>query len=135
MFAPYTRAGLVFACQEARYAITINWSFNLKILAIFAHPDDETMLCGGLLALASSTGHSVHVVSATRGEGGDLGSRPCAAGLRPEQYAHRNWPALRGLWVAGSCHLWIMSTLWLARKMNYSHLQLMRLNSLPAWPR
>jgi LmbE family N-acetylglucosaminyl deacetylase len=59
-----------------RYLITTNWSFNLKILAIFAHPDDETMLCGGLLALASSTGHSVHVVSATRGEGGDLGSPP-----------------------------------------------------------
>lgn len=46
------------------------------LLAFFAHPDDEAFACGGTLAAAASRGHTVHVVSATRGEqGGDPGRR------------------------------------------------------------
>lgn len=45
----------------------------MNILAFFAHPDDETMLAGGVLALLAHNGFSVHYLCATRGEGGELG--------------------------------------------------------------
>lgn len=51
----------------------------MKILAFFAHPDDETMLCGGTLAALAEQGHAVHILLATRGEGGELGDPPLAA--------------------------------------------------------
>lgn len=48
----------------------------MNILVFFAHPDDETMLCGGLLAILSKSGHDVHYLSCTRGEGGECGIPP-----------------------------------------------------------
>jgi LmbE family N-acetylglucosaminyl deacetylase len=48
----------------------------VNILAVFAHPDDETMLCGGVLALLAQNGQVVHYLSATRGEGGEVGEPP-----------------------------------------------------------
>lgn len=47
-----------------------------SVLMIGAHPDDETMLTGGTLALLSSQGVQVHILCATRGEGGELGEPP-----------------------------------------------------------
>jgi LmbE family N-acetylglucosaminyl deacetylase len=38
------------------------------VLGVFAHPDDETYLCGGLMALARDAGDRVICVTATRGE-------------------------------------------------------------------
>ncbi len=49
---------------------------SLTILAFFAHPDDETMLCGGTLALLAESGAAVHYLCATRGEGGEVGDPP-----------------------------------------------------------
>jgi N-acetylglucosamine malate deacetylase 2 len=49
---------------------------NLSVLAFFAHPDDETMLCGGTLALLAEKGAKIHVLIATRGEGGEMGEPP-----------------------------------------------------------
>lgn len=46
---------------------------TLEVIAFFAHPDDETMLCGGTLALLAAQGARVHIVIATRGEGGEMG--------------------------------------------------------------
>ena len=46
----------------------------MNILAFFAHPDDETMLAGGTLALLAELGSKVHFLSATRGEGGETGN-------------------------------------------------------------
>ncbi len=46
------------------------------VLVIGAHPDDETMLAGGTLALLSSQGWRVHILCATRGEGGESGDPP-----------------------------------------------------------
>jgi LmbE family N-acetylglucosaminyl deacetylase len=40
------------------------------VLAVFAHPDDETYLCGGLMARAIRAGDRVVCVTATRGEQG-----------------------------------------------------------------
>ncbi len=45
----------------------------MNVLAFFAHPDDETMLAGGILALLARQGVQVHYLSATRGEGGEVG--------------------------------------------------------------
>lgn len=48
----------------------------MNVLSFFAHPDDETMLAGGVLALLASAGAQVHYLSATRGEGGEAGEPP-----------------------------------------------------------
>ena len=48
----------------------------MNILAFFAHPDDETMLAGGTLAFLAQKGALVHYLSATRGEGGEVGDPP-----------------------------------------------------------
>jgi LmbE family N-acetylglucosaminyl deacetylase len=50
----------------------------MKVLTAFAHPDDETMLIGGTLAMLSARGARLHILSATRGEGGELGEPPLA---------------------------------------------------------
>lgn len=42
------------------------------LLAVLAHPDDETFGTGGTLAYYSSIGVEVHLVCATRGEVGDV---------------------------------------------------------------
>ena len=47
-----------------------------SLLCLVAHPDDETVLCGGTLALLSERGVDVHVVCLTRGEGGEMGEPP-----------------------------------------------------------
>ncbi len=48
----------------------------MNVLAFFAHPDDETMLAGGTLALLARAGWQVHYLCATRGEGGEAGEPP-----------------------------------------------------------
>jgi len=42
------------------------------LLAVMAHPDDETFGIGGTLAYYARRGVSVHVICATRGEAGDV---------------------------------------------------------------
>ena len=44
----------------------------MSLLAVFAHPDDESFICGGTLAKAASEGRGVHLVCATRGEEGEI---------------------------------------------------------------
>ncbi len=48
----------------------------MDFLAFFAHPDDETILLGGTLALLAEHGGRVHYACATRGEGGEVGEPP-----------------------------------------------------------
>lgn len=47
-----------------------------RLLAIFAHPDDETFRPGGTLALLSQRGVRVQVLTATRGGAGSCGNPP-----------------------------------------------------------
>jgi LmbE family N-acetylglucosaminyl deacetylase len=42
------------------------------VLALFAHPDDESFLCAGTFAALSDAGIPVTLVSATRGEAGEI---------------------------------------------------------------
>ena len=44
----------------------------MTLLAIFAHPDDETFGCGGTLARAAAEGLRVELICATRGEAGKV---------------------------------------------------------------
>lgn len=46
---------------------------TLKLLAVLAHPDDESMGMGGTLAYYSAEGVSTHLITATRGEKGWFG--------------------------------------------------------------
>ncbi len=56
-------------------------STTLRVLTFFAHPDDETMFLGGILAFLAGRGLEIHYLCATRGEGGDMGDPPiCARG-------------------------------------------------------
>ncbi len=50
------------------------------ILAVFAHPDDESLACGGTLARLADAGASVVLLCATRGENGSV----CDPALVPD---------------------------------------------------
>src|SRR5215831_5601553 len=45
---------------------------NLTVVAVFAHPDDESLACGGTLARLSDAGARVIVLCASHGEGGSV---------------------------------------------------------------
>ena len=49
------------------------------ILAVFAHPDDESLACGGTLARLADAGARVVVLCASRGERGSLSDRSLVA--------------------------------------------------------
>jgi LmbE family N-acetylglucosaminyl deacetylase len=65
------------------------------VLALFAHPDDETFGPGGTLARLASDGQPLHLVCATRGEAGTIG-RSAALG-------RRRLAELRERELAGAC--------------------------------
>jgi LmbE family N-acetylglucosaminyl deacetylase len=56
---------------------------GLTVLAVAPHPDDETIGCGGTLALHTRAGDRVHVLFVTDGR------RSGALGLRPDEMARR----------------------------------------------
>ena len=51
-------------------------SRSLTVLAVSAHPDDDTLFAGGTLAKYASEGHDVYTLCTTRGEGGEVGEPP-----------------------------------------------------------
>ena len=50
------------------------------VLAVFAHPDDESLLAGGTLAACARAGREVSLLSLTRGEAGSIADPALAAG-------------------------------------------------------
>jgi LmbE family N-acetylglucosaminyl deacetylase len=62
------------------------------LLAVFAHPDDESFGAGGTLALYAERGVEVHLVCATRGEAGDM-DEDCLEGF--DSVAERRVSELR----------------------------------------
>ncbi|HCR71073.1 MAG TPA: hypothetical protein DIW23_06485, partial [Anaerolineae bacterium] len=55
---------------------------QLKLLAVFAHPDDESMGLGGTIAKYSAEGVETHLVCASRGERGWAGEPKQNPGLK-----------------------------------------------------
>lgn len=55
---------------------------SLKLLAVFPHPDDETLGLGGTMAKYSAEGVETHLVCATRGERGWFDSQGPNPGLK-----------------------------------------------------
>ena len=49
-----------------------------RMLGVFAHPDDEVFCAGGTMARAARAGAEVMIVSATRGERGQIRDPPAA---------------------------------------------------------
>jgi len=71
------------------------------LLCIVTHPDDETMLTGGTLAMLAGRGVAVHILCATRGEGGEVGEPPVCA---REELGHVRTAELRCAAAAlGAC--------------------------------
>lgn len=68
---------------------------SANLLAVFAHPDDETFRCGGTLALLAQRGVRVQVLIATRGQAGSRGNPPLCA---PEEL-----PAVRENELRSAC--------------------------------
>lgn len=48
----------------------------MKVLCVFAHPDDESFFAGGTIAKLTKKGATVKLVTATRGEAGSTGTPP-----------------------------------------------------------
>ena len=55
------------------------------LLAVFAHPDDESYRAGGTLAMLASRGVDIQVITATRGERGIPAIPPSEAKLIREE--------------------------------------------------
>jgi LmbE family N-acetylglucosaminyl deacetylase len=64
----------------------------LNLLAIFAHPDDESYGPAGTLAKYAAEGHQVGLITLTRGEAGSLG---ISKTLEPEELGHKRSQELR----------------------------------------
>lgn len=68
------------------------------ILSVWAHPDDETYLAGGIMAAASDAGQRVVCVSATAGERGT----PDAVSWPPDRLGRvRQWEAAAAMAILG----------------------------------
>lgn len=50
----------------------------MKVLCVFAHPDDESFSSGGTIAKLAKSGHNVSLICATKGEAGLVGDPPIA---------------------------------------------------------
>ncbi len=69
-----------------------------SILVIAAHPDDETLGCGGTMARLAQEGKAVHVAFVTD----DVGSRIPSGLLEPETMAARRLAAAKACAVLGA---------------------------------
>ena len=76
------------------------------ILSVWAHPDDESYCCAGLMAVAARAGHRVVCVTATRGELGSTDATRWPAG--PELAAVRTGELAACLAEIGVTeHVWL----------------------------
>ena len=66
--------------DQADHRISERGRPQLRLLGVFAHPDDETFCAGGTFARYAGQGAEIMVVSATRGQAGQI--RDAAAGNR-----------------------------------------------------
>jgi LmbE family N-acetylglucosaminyl deacetylase len=73
---------------------TVTANRNIRLLGLFAHPDDEVFCIGGTLAKYAASGAETMVVSFTRGEAGQIRDASIATrrtlGAKREQELHRS---------------------------------------------
>ena len=69
-YEPPTRSRFVSASGTQQTALVVMSEIRElgTVLSIWAHPDDEAYLCGGIMAIAAAAGSRVVCVTATRGE-------------------------------------------------------------------
>lgn len=48
----------------------------MRLVVVAAHPDDESVFCGGMIAKSAAQGDDVYIVLTTCGEGGETGDPP-----------------------------------------------------------
>src|SRR5207237_1041407 len=89
--------------RRFRFNVTVDLG---TVLSVWAHPDDETYVCGGLMAAAVRQGNRVVCVTATRGELGSTDEQrwppgPALAEVRTKELAE----SLAELGV--SEHVWL----------------------------
>lgn len=79
------------AAAGARVATRTLSAAEARVLFVHAHPDDESIMTGGTMALLAASGAHVTLLTATRGEGGEVIGEEHAAlfGDRPGLAAHR----------------------------------------------
>jgi LmbE family N-acetylglucosaminyl deacetylase len=65
-------------------------SSRRRLLAVLAHPDDESLGVGGTLAKCAAEGVEVFLITATRGEGGRFRGHPCGDERHPGPLALGN---------------------------------------------
>src|SRR5438132_20203 len=65
-------AGWWRSIVDQRFA-DVSGPTGLTVLAVFAHPDDESLACGGTLARLSDVGARVVLMCASHGERGGVG--------------------------------------------------------------
>ena len=81
-----------------------------RVLFVHAHPDDETLASGGTIATLLELGAEVTVLTATRGERGEMLTPSLAplAGNGPRVAAHREREIAAALAaLGGPAHLWL----------------------------
>jgi N-acetyl-1-D-myo-inositol-2-amino-2-deoxy-alpha-D-glucopyranoside deacetylase len=81
-----------------------------RVLFVHAHPDDETLASGGTIATLLELGAEVTVLTATRGERGEMLTPALAplAGDGPRAAAHREQEIAAALAaLGGPAHLWL----------------------------
>ncbi|PZF56947.1 hypothetical protein DEJ23_08275 [Curtobacterium sp. MCSS17_008] len=81
-----------------------------RVLFVHAHPDDETLSSGGTIATLIELGAEVTVLTATRGERGEMLTDALAplAGDGPRVAAHRETEIAAALAaLGGPAHLWL----------------------------
>lgn len=81
-----------------------------RVLFVHAHPDDETLSSGGTIATLLELGAEVTVLTATRGERGEMLTERLAplAGDGPRVAAHRETEIAGALAaLGGPAHLWL----------------------------
>jgi LmbE family N-acetylglucosaminyl deacetylase len=71
---------------------------NFTLMAVFAHPDDEAFGSGGTLARYAAQGHAVYVVTATRGEAGQI--------AEPDLATPANLPDVREQELRCACRIY-----------------------------
>jgi LmbE family N-acetylglucosaminyl deacetylase len=76
-----------------------------SIMGIWAHPDDETFMVGGLLSMAAANGQRVVCITATKGEGGVQDENRWPAASLGETRANELAAALKILGIAE--HHWL----------------------------